>query len=111
MKDALLRPPDDLELSIPTASNEEPAGDPSDSTTKIHQDALINLIAERTTDLVAITTFSIPPKYIYLSPSHKKILGYDPADLLNRSALDFIHPDDLKMLLPLLCLGEIRCHI
>jgi PAS domain S-box-containing protein len=60
------------------------------------------LVSERTSDLVAITTFSLTPKYTYLSPSHKKILGYDLTDLLNRSALDFIHPDDLKTLLPLL---------
>ena len=31
----------------------------------------------------------------YVSPSHRTILGYDPAELIGRSVFDFIHPDDL----------------
>jgi len=59
------------------------------------------LISENTSDFISMTTFSIDPTYTYISPSHKA-LGYDPEDLLGKSGLDFIHPDDRKELLPLL---------
>lgn len=36
---------------------------------------------------------------IYESPSVKKNFGYDPGDLIGRSAFKFIHPDDTKMVL------------
>lgn len=32
----------------------------------------------------------------YISPSHKSILGYEPEDMLGKSILDFVHPDDIK---------------
>jgi PAS domain S-box-containing protein len=60
------------------------------------------LIAKNTDDLVAVTTFALNPTYTYISPSHKKIMGYDPGDLLGRSGLDFIHPEDKKKVAPLL---------
>ena len=33
---------------------------------------------------------------IYVSPSHKTVLGIEPSELLNRSAFDPVHPDDLQ---------------
>jgi len=59
------------------------------------------LISENTSDFISIATFSLDPTYTYISPSHRA-LGYDPEDLLGKSGLDFIHPDDRKELLPLL---------
>ncbi len=38
---------------------------------------------------------------IYESPSSKKNFGYEPADLIGRSAFEFIHPDDIKTVLDL----------
>jgi diguanylate cyclase (GGDEF)-like protein/PAS domain S-box-containing protein len=32
----------------------------------------------------------------YSSPSHERILGYSPSDLIGKNAFDFIHPEDLK---------------
>ncbi len=32
----------------------------------------------------------------YATPSHKKVLGYEPGDLIGKSALDIVHPDDMK---------------
>ncbi|MEK6795044.1 MAG: PAS domain S-box protein [Spirochaetota bacterium] len=55
------------------------------------------LVVERTHDMVCMT--SLTGKYLYISPSHRKVLGYAPDDLLGRSALDLIHPDDTKGLL------------
>jgi len=47
MKDALLTPPDDLQLSLSDFSNEEPVEDTSPYRTKIHQDALRQEVRER----------------------------------------------------------------
>ncbi|MCD4773037.1 MAG: PAS domain S-box protein [Bacteroidales bacterium] len=60
------------------------------------------LIAENTSDNIAVTTFDLKAKYLYVSPSVKPVLGYDPKDLEGKSFFDFIHPEDKKLLLPLL---------
>ncbi len=60
------------------------------------------IIAENTSDNIAITTFDLKAEYIYVSPSVKQILGYDPEELVGRSFFDFIHPDDKKIIFPLL---------
>lgn len=60
------------------------------------------LIAENTSDNISITTFDLKAKYIYISPSIKSVLGYDPEDLLGKSFFDFIHPEDKKVLFPIL---------
>ena len=60
------------------------------------------LISEGTSDLIAKTTFSPKPTYTYLSPSTKIILGYEPDELVGKSGLKFIHPDDKKKLVSLL---------
>lgn len=36
--------------------------------------------------------------YRYVSPTVKSVLGYGPDELLNRSAFDFVHPDDHERL-------------
>jgi PAS domain S-box-containing protein len=61
-----------------------------------------HLISEKTSDMVSITTFTEKPIYLYVSPSHKAVLGYDPPDLLGKCPFDFIHPEDVKKLLPIL---------
>jgi PAS domain S-box-containing protein len=60
------------------------------------------LISENTSDLIATTTFDFNLIYTYISPSHKKVLGYEPEDLIGKSGFDFIHPDDKKTWLPVL---------
>jgi PAS domain S-box-containing protein len=35
----------------------------------------------------------------YASPSHTRVLGYQPEELVGRHAFDFVHPDDLPPLL------------
>ena len=59
-------------------------------------------IAENTNDLIEITTVDLNPIYTYISPSHKKVMGYEPEDLIGKAGFQFIHPDDKKKLLPLL---------
>ncbi|MFC2140708.1 ATP-binding protein [Acidobacteriota bacterium] len=60
------------------------------------------VIMKDTDDLIAAITFTLNPTYTYISPSHKKIMGYDPEDLLGKKGFDFVHPKDRKNLLPLL---------
>lgn len=54
------------------------------------------LIADNTSDVIALTTFSYNPKYTYISPSTERILGYTQEDLIGKSAFDYVHPDDRK---------------
>jgi PAS domain S-box-containing protein len=60
------------------------------------------LISEKTSDLISVVTFSLTPTYRYVSPSHRSVLGYDSKDLLGNCPFDLIHPDDTKLLQPLL---------
>ena len=63
---------------------------------------IFQLIAENTSDNIGITTFDLKAKYIYVSPSVKSLLDYEPEDMLGKSFFDFIHPEDKKVLFPLL---------
>jgi diguanylate cyclase (GGDEF)-like protein/PAS domain S-box-containing protein len=65
-------------------------------------EARYRLISESTSDLIAITTFSLRPKYIYVSLSHNSVMGYKPQDLIGKPCFQFIHPADKKKLRPLL---------
>ena len=65
-------------------------------------DRRYRLITEKTSDLISITTFSPTPTYVYVSPSHKSLLGYDSKDLLGKCPFDMIHPEDVERLQPLL---------
>jgi PAS domain S-box-containing protein len=58
------------------------------------------LITENTSDLIA--TMQFDTTYTYVNPSHKKIMGYTPKELIGKKGLDFIHPADKKRLLFLL---------
>jgi len=62
----------------------------------------LRLITENTTDNIGITTFDMKATYLYVNPSVKSVLGYDPEDLIGKSFFDFIHPDDKKSLFPVL---------
>ena len=63
---------------------------------------LLRLITENTSDNIAMTTFDLKATYIYVNPSVKSVLGYEPEDLLGKSFFDFVHPDDKMALLPVL---------
>jgi PAS domain S-box-containing protein len=60
------------------------------------------VIMKDTDDLIAAVSFTLNPTYTYISPSHKKIMGFDPEDLVGKKGFDFVHPKDRKKLLPLL---------
>ena len=54
------------------------------------------LITENTSDLISLITFTLNPTYTYASPSHEKMLGYAPEDLIGKPCFDLVHPDDKK---------------
>ncbi len=51
-------------------------------------------LIENAIDIIFIV--SLDGKFRYLSPSVKRILGYDPASLMNQSFFKLIHPEDQK---------------
>ena len=50
-------------------------------------------IFETSQDLILVTDTS--GNFIQVSPSAMTILGYEPAEMIGHSAVEFIHPDDL----------------
>ncbi len=44
-------------------------------------------------------------RIIYASPSHRKIAGYDPEELMGTSPMDLVHPDDRDALWKAFCSG------
>ncbi|HEX2089530.1 MAG TPA: EAL domain-containing protein [Actinomycetota bacterium] len=55
---------------------------------------LFRLVVENSQDLISIT--DPEGRLIYASPSHEAVIGYTPAELIGRSALELIHPDDVE---------------
>jgi PAS domain S-box-containing protein len=51
-------------------------------------------LAENVLELVS--QIDVRHVFQYVSPSHKRLLGYEPEDLLGKPFFDMIHPDDLK---------------
>ncbi len=54
--------------------------------------ALFQLLVENSTDLIVRTDAELNRDFI--SAAVRSILGYDPAELMGRSALELVHPDD-----------------
>jgi len=57
-------------------------------------------LTENARDLVAI--LGADATILYASPSHLEVLGYAPEELVGRSAVQWIHPDDLERVAGLL---------
>jgi PAS domain S-box-containing protein len=60
-----------------------------------------SMLAETSTDIIIHYEFGPKPGYTYVSPSVKKILGYDPKDFYKDPMMGYkiIHPTDTKELL------------
>jgi PAS domain S-box-containing protein len=56
-------------------------------------EAKLRLITDNLQDLVA--QVDAKGVYLYASPSHKSVLGYEPKDLVGKTLFEFIYPDDL----------------
>jgi len=54
------------------------------------------LIVEKTGDI--IFTFNDKGEFLYVSPSVKSVLGYNPAELIGQTFMSLVHPDDVDSL-------------
>jgi PAS domain S-box-containing protein len=54
------------------------------------------LIAEHSTDLIA--RHAPDGRYLYASPASRTLLGYEPEEMVDRTAYDFVHPEDRQPL-------------
>jgi diguanylate cyclase (GGDEF)-like protein/PAS domain S-box-containing protein len=61
------------------------------------------LLIENAVDLIAI--LDIDGTMQYVSPSHKRVLGYEDQDLLGKKAFEFIHPEDLPTVVEIFSQG------
>ena len=55
---------------------------------------LYRLLAENATDVIA--RYSPEGVFLYVSPASRRILGYEPEELVGKSLYDFSHPADLE---------------
>ena len=72
----------------------ENAHQPPGGTTLRESEELYRLLAENSTDM--ISKHSPEGVYTYASPACRSLLGYEPEELVGRSAYEFFHPDDLE---------------
>jgi PAS domain S-box-containing protein len=57
-------------------------------------EARFRLLAEKMSDLVCL--HEPDGRYLYISPSCRRLLGYEPEELLGNDPYDLFHPDDLE---------------
>ena len=57
---------------------------------------LFRALTENSAEMISVRDAS--GVFTYVSPSSRRLLGYDPEELVGRSALELVHPDDLAML-------------
>jgi PAS domain S-box-containing protein len=57
---------------------------------------MYRLLADNTVDLVCL--HNLDTSFQYVSPSIKKLLGYNPEALIGKLPQEFVHPDDVKKL-------------
>ncbi len=57
----------------------------------------LRFITDNVQDLV--TQVNASAHFVFASPSHKTVLGYDPADLIGKSSVELVHPDDRPAML------------
>jgi len=58
-------------------------------------------LLDRTSDLVTILTKEPSPKYIFANKAHETIFGHNPNYLIEKSFLDYVHPEDRDKMLSL----------
>jgi len=61
-------------------------------------EAMFRLLTENASDI--ISRHAPDGTFLYVSPACRKVLGYDPQELVGRSPYEFIHPDDATAATP-----------
>jgi PAS domain S-box-containing protein len=54
----------------------------------------LRLITDNMLDMVS--QVDMEGIHVYVSPAHKRVLGYEPQELVGRSILDLLHPEDVE---------------
>lgn len=57
------------------------------------REAHYRLISENMQDIIGL--IDVTGRYLYVSPSIKPILGFDPEEFIGKTPLDYVHPDDI----------------
>ena len=57
------------------------------------------ILADYSSDI--ISRLDAEARFLYVSPACQTLLGYEPAELVGRTAFELVHPDDLSMVLTL----------
>lgn len=68
-----------------------------DITERKHREERFQAFIEQSTDI--ITVLDVEGTYQYVSPSMTRVVGHDPADLVGKSAFEYVHPDDRERLM------------
>jgi two-component system, sporulation sensor kinase A len=71
-----------------------------------HREKKYRLLAEHSSDMITLHKDDFT--YLYVSPSVKTVLGYEPLEMTGRNPRQFIHPDDYWEMRKQLRLSE--CH-
>src|SRR5690348_12509972 len=81
--------------SLPVSGVESVPPAPADKPVVPRQpdESRYRLLAEHATDM--ISTHTPEGVYSYVSPACRRLLGYEPDELVGRSPYELFHPDDL----------------
>ncbi len=60
-------------------------------------ESLYRVLADHISDMVS--RYSLTGEFTYVSPSCQAMLGYEPHELLGHSGMEFVHPDDIEMVM------------
>ncbi|MGH7820050.1 MAG: PAS domain-containing sensor histidine kinase, partial [Candidatus Binatia bacterium] len=71
-----------------------------ETTSRVLRERRFRALIERSWD--AIATVDAEGKFLYVSPSTERMLGYPPETLVGRSGFELMHPDDLERMKALL---------
>lgn len=63
------------------------------------REAQFRLLAENSSDI--ISRHDIHGTILYISPACRTLLGYEPAELIGQSIIQFVHPEDARSILEL----------
>lgn len=78
--------------SIPISTNTTTCSDKADSSQEIDQ-ILSLLLLESSPDFIHV--LSLKGSFLYVAPSVRRVLGFEPEELVGKSVADFCHPADL----------------